>query len=121
MRCMAIAVVLLFACVGCKSVSTAVIDDKGVFLTTGDLQQKYNPKALIEIRQSGLMIFGFIPVSTGTLQEACDRLISEAKKMGADAVINIEYRVHKSAFPISFFWWKRGATVKGTAVKRVAE
>ena len=65
-----------------------------------------------------LMIFGFIPVSTGTLQEACDRLVVEAKKFGADAVINIEYEVYKTPFPISFFWWKRGAAIKGTAVKR---
>ena len=113
-------VVIVAACGGCRSVSTAVIDDRDVFMTTGDLKEKYEPRALIEVRQSGLMIFGFIPVATGTLQEACDKMRSEAKKVGADAVMNLEYKVHKSPFPVSFFWWKRGATVRGTAVKRNA-
>ncbi len=108
---------LLLVCCGCRTVSTAVIDDANVFVTTGDLAGKYEPKGLIEVRQAGLMIFGFIPVATGTLQEACDRIIAEARKLGANAIINLEYRVHKSPFPVSFFWWKRGATVKGTAVK----
>jgi hypothetical protein len=110
--------ILVILCCGCKSICTAAVDYEDVFITTGDLEQEYSPKALIEVRQSGLMIFGFIPVSTGTLQEACDRMTAEAKKVGADAVINLQYKVHKSPFPISFFWWKRGATVRGMAVKR---
>ena len=108
---------LILVCCGCRTVSTAVIDDKNVFVTTGDLPGRYLPKGLIEIRETGLMIFGFIPVATGTLQEACDKIIAEARKLDADAVINLEYTVHKSPFPLSFFWWKRGTTVKGTAVK----
>ncbi len=118
MQRMAFVAVLIALCGGCRTVSTAMIDDRDVFITTGDLAQEYEPKALIEVRQSGLMIFGFIPVATGTLQEACERITAEAKKVGADAVINLQYWVHKSPFPISFFWWKRGATVKGMAVKR---
>jgi len=108
---------LILVCCGCRTVSTAVIDDKNVFVTTGDLQGTYKPKGLNEIRETGLMIFGFIPVATGSLQEACDKMIAEARKLDANAVINLEYKIHKSSFPISFFWWKRGATVKGTAVK----
>lgn len=108
---------LMLVCCGCRTVSTAVIDDRNVFVTTGDLAGKYQPKGVIEIRQTGLMIFGFIPVATGTLQEACDRIIAEARKLDANAIINLEYTVHKSPFPVSFFWWKRGATVRGTAVK----
>jgi len=114
----AILIALIVVCGGCKSIITAAIDYEDVFVTTGDLQESYSPKALIEVRQSGLMIFGFIPVSTGTLQEASDKIVAEAKKVGADALINVEYKVHKSPFPVSFFWWKRGATVRGTAVKR---
>jgi len=94
-----------------------MIDNKGVFLTAGDLPGGYTPRGLIEIRQSGLMIFGLIPASPGTLQEACDRLAQEARKLGADAVINVEYEIHRTPFPISFFWWPRGATVRGMAVK----
>ena len=109
--------VLIILCAGCKSVCTAVVDYEDVFITTGDLRGEYSPKALIEIRQSGLMIFGLIPVSAGTLQEACDMIAAQARAVGADAVVNLEYKVHKSPFPISFFWWKRGATVRGTAVR----
>ena len=114
----AILIALVVVCGGCKSIATAAIDYEDVFVTTGDLQEDYSPKAFIEVRQSGLMIFGFIPVSTGTLQEASGKIVAEAKKVGADALINVEYKVHKSPFPVSFFWWKRGATVRGTAVKR---
>jgi hypothetical protein len=108
---------LILVLCGCRTVSTAVIDDRHVLVTTGDLAGRYQPKGLIEVRQTGLMIFGFIPVATGTLQEACDKIIAEARKLDANAIIDLEYKVHKSPFPISFFWWKRGATVKGTAVK----
>lgn len=94
-----------------------MIDHKDIFITTGDLQKEYDPRAVIEVRQTGLMIFGLIPVSPGTLQEAADLLAAEARKIGADAIINLEYQVHRTPFPISFFWWVRGATVKGTAVK----
>lgn len=111
------AAMIIALCGGCRSVSSAVIDYKDVFVTMGDLRQQYSPKAVIEVSQTGLMIFGLIPVSPGTLQQACDLMADEARKVGADAVINLQYQVHKLPFPISFFWWVRGATVKGMAVK----
>jgi len=109
---------MLLVIAGCRTISTAMIDSDRIFLTTGDLHEEYAPKGLVEVRQTGLMIFGFIPASPGTLQGACDKAAAEAEKLGADALINMEYEIYKTPFPISFFWWRRGAAVRGMAVKR---
>ena len=116
---LALLVGLAVCCGACETVSIAALDHEKFVITTGDLRENYSPTALVEARLWGLVVFGVIPLRPGTLQGACDLVVERAKRLGADAVIDLEYWICRPPFPISFFWWKRGATVRGTAVKRV--
>ncbi|MFH1421287.1 MAG: hypothetical protein ABIH42_01010 [Planctomycetota bacterium] len=109
-------VIILMLC-GCETITTVAIDDKDVLLRTGDLNKPYEPIAFVHVQKSGLLVFGFIPVSPGTLRATKEVFISEGKRLKADAIINVEYGINRLPFPASFFWWGRGAWMKGTAVK----
>lgn len=71
-------------------------------LTTGELPiQDYDPIALIHTERRGLYLLWWVPIISSSLKRTVnERLIREAKNLGADGLIRISYSFNTS--PSSF-------------------
>lgn len=76
---------------------------------------------IAHIEQDGFYLLGFIPMVSVSLQRCLDRLVDNAKKMGADGVADLSHRVNPadvlkfSVFPLPD--WSANIIVTGTAYK----
>ena len=88
---------------------------EGVFVTAGDLPAaSYTPVAFIHATHYGLYLFWEMPVVSATTRKVIDeRLVREAKKRGADAVIEVHLSYSTTpGFPYSL-------VTLGTVVREV--
>ena len=85
---------LLISCaclllVGCAASDKAMLPDD-IWMTSGDIDTPYKPLAAIQVAKIGFRIFSDIEPTS--LDEAiCQMLAEEAKAVGANAVINMEF------------------------------
>lgn len=85
---------LLISCallllVGCAASDKAMLPDD-IWMTNGDIDAPYTPVAAIEVAKIGFRIFSDIE-PTDLDQVLCKMLAEEAKAVGANAVINMEF------------------------------
>ncbi len=116
-----IAVCLLLSfLVGCSSTYVAK-PTAGIKVIRGDMSvSKYTPVALIESERLNFYLFGIAAVKIASA-DAEDQLndvvnnmlVKKAKRLGADAIINVEHDVCVPYFPLCFY----KAEAKGLAVK----
>jgi hypothetical protein len=111
--------VLIFI-TGCTTVDYASVPwegrDKSVFITTGDAPGPYRPIALIEVKHTGFMLFGAIPISPGYLEDVGDEFIKSAQSYGANAAINVTFETYRPPFPLCIIWWISSSRIKGELV-----
>lgn len=76
--------------VGCAASDKAMLPDD-IWMTNGDISTPYTPIAAIEVAKIGFKIFAWVPQPTN-LDEALNKMLAEeAKAVGANAVIGIEF------------------------------
>ncbi len=85
---------LLISCaclllVGCAASDKAMLPDD-IWMTSGDIDTPYEPVAAISVAKIGFRIFSDIE-PTDLDQVICQMLADEAKAVGANAVINMEF------------------------------
>ncbi len=87
----------LLALTGCTVVNTAMIpgapfDGQRLFVTTGDIDQPYQSLGPLQITRKGVYVFGFLDPAGFDLEPAFhEAFLPEARKIGADGVINVEF------------------------------
>jgi uncharacterized protein YbjQ (UPF0145 family) len=87
-------VLLLAPLLGCTAVNTAYLPQGGrneIFVTTGDVKEPYTSLGIIQATRKGARVIGVIDVGSTDLQAGINDLVSEARAMGGDAVINLKY------------------------------
>ncbi len=85
---------LLISCaclllVGCAASDKAMLPDD-IWMTNGDISTPYKPIAAISVAKIGFRIFSDIE-PTDLDQAICQMLAEEAKAVGANAVINMDF------------------------------
>lgn len=120
----------LLALTGCTVVNTAMIpgapfDGQRLFVTTGDLDQPYESLGPLQITRKGVYVFGFLDPAGFDLEPAFqEAFLPEARKLGADGVINVEF--HQTQYTLAtkiigaiFFFAPLPAevTIRGEAVR----
>jgi hypothetical protein len=79
--------ILLLA--GCAASDKAMLPDD-IWMTSGDIATPYTPIAAIQVAKIGFRIFSDIEPTS--LDEAVNKMLAEeAKAVGANAVINMEF------------------------------
>lgn len=90
-------VVALVALGGCTVVNTAVIpgapfEKQKLFVTTGDIDLPYESLGPLQVTRRGVIVFGFWDPAGFNIEDTfADAFIPEARKIGADGVINVEF------------------------------
>lgn len=105
---------VMFLVIGCASVQKAMLPDD-VFITNGDIEEPYTPIAAIQVAKIG---FKFInDLVPATLDDSLSKMLAEeARKVGADAVINVKFC--STPFPGMIFMGFTATTARGIAVER---
>jgi hypothetical protein len=84
-----------------------------IFVTNGDIDEPYTPLGLVSGQSRGFQLL-VVPIGP-SLDEARDMMLEEARALGANAVINVDFYVEKG---VGCLWWHPTACVQGLAVKR---
>ncbi len=130
-RCFAWAAgaLLLVASSGCTIVNSVTLPSQpgtgDVFVTAGDIAQPHDVLGLVQVKRSGVLLFGLIDV-VGTDLEAGfrDVLVPEVKKMGGDGVVRVRFQMTQytgwaKAMGVLFFFvpLPSSVTITGQVVK----
>jgi len=115
---------------GCTVVNTATFpgapfDRQRLFVTTGDIRLPYESLGPIQITRRGVLAFGFFDPAGFNLQDTFqDVFLPEARRLGADGVINVEfeqtqYSIAQKIFGAIFFFAPLPAevTIRGEAIR----
>jgi len=113
-------VVLVSFLVGCSGTYIAK-SPTDVFVTKGDLTKAYTPIAAIQSKTLAIYLLGIgsvplfgTPSPDDQLNDVVNKmLVPKARKLGANAIICLEYDVQVPSFPLMFQW----NMAKGMAVK----
>lgn len=100
---------------GCSAVNIATLPSdrsgKEIFLSAGDIPEPHETLGVIQVRRSGLLLFGFWDVVHTDIQYGLERvLIPEIEAMGGDGAINVRFHqtqyltVTKALFAFPFFF-----------------
>jgi hypothetical protein len=110
-----LALILGLAIMGCTvGHNTTLPPTSEIFITTGDINEPYTPLGLVSGQSRGVQLFGIVPIGP-SIDEARDQMLEQARALGANAVINVQFYVEKG---LGCLWWNPSATVQGMAIKR---
>ena len=90
--------VFVFFLSGCsfffRSVQVAKLpSQEDIFVTSGDIPFSYEPIGFIRVKKYGFKLFWYITMVEVDLDEAINKLlIKKAREMGAEGIINVEYK-----------------------------
>lgn len=120
--------VILVLCSGCLTIdSTAANRDPNFLITESpDIDEPYEPMGFIRAELFGWYFFAYLPIFSVTLDELIwDGIVAEAKKRGADGVINLKYDLEPPSLwrftmlgALPFPDWSSKAVATGMAIKR---
>ncbi len=87
----------LVALTGCTVINTAAVSSdrngKDIFVTAGDIPERYETLGLVQATRSGVLLFGFVDVIGTDLDAGFkDVLIPQVRQMGGDGAINVRFR-----------------------------
>ncbi len=113
--------VLVSFLIGCSGTYIAKAPTD-VFVTKGDLTKAYTPIAAIQSKTMAIYLFGIgsvplfgTPKPEDQLNDVINKmLVPQARKLGANAIIGLEYDVTLPCFPFMLY---RINVAKGMAVK----
>ncbi len=90
--------VFVFFLSGCsfffRSIQVAKLpSQEDIFVTSGDISVSYEPIGFIRVKKYGFKLFWYITIVGVDLDEAINKLfIKKAREMGAEGIINVEYK-----------------------------
>jgi len=132
MKC-GIATFLLLCALGTGCVtmdSTDATRDPGFYITESpEIDEQYEPMGFVRVEKSGWSLFAVFPIVSVTLDELVwEHLVPEAKKRGANGVINLKYELHPASFwsmvslgAVPVPDWSARGVVTGMAVRVAKE
>ena len=110
-----LALILGLSLLACTAGHNTTLPPKSeLFVTNGDINEPYTPLGLVSGQSRGFQLLGIVPIGP-SIDEARDMMLEEARALGADAVINVDFYVEKG---LGCLWWHPTACVQGMAVKR---
>lgn len=89
-------VLLLALLSACTTVDTARVSsypsERGLpFILSGDLQQPYESRGLVQVTRRGVFLFGFADPAGTNLESALRELYPQISRMGGDGIINVQW------------------------------
>lgn len=83
----------LLGLAGCTSVNTASLPQgrNDLYVTTGDVKEPYTSLGIVQATRKGAIAFGFWDVAGTDVQAGINDLVTEARAMNGDAVINLRF------------------------------
>jgi hypothetical protein len=92
MHRLAFLVALLAACTVVNHALPSAQGQPGVFVTAGDTRQPYESLGPVQVTRKGVLLFGFADPAGTDLDAGMADLAEEARRMGADGVINVRFQ-----------------------------
>ena len=109
---LAVSLIFLIFSVSCSVGNQIKLPPKSeIFITTGDIDEDYIPLGLVSGVSRGVQLVFPIGFS---IDEALELMLNEARKLEAEAVINVEFEIAHSQ---GCLWVVPTACVKGMAIK----
>ncbi len=94
--------VFVFFLSGCsfffRSIQVAKLPShEDIFVTSGDIPFSYEPIGFIRVKKYGFKLLWYVTIVGVDLDEAINKLlIKRAREMGAEGIINVEYKYEVS-------------------------
>jgi hypothetical protein len=97
-------VLLLALLSACTTVDTVRVSgepsERGLpFIRSGDLQQPYESRGLVQVTRRGVYLFGFADPAGTSLDPAVRELYAQVSRMGGDGIINVQWSMTQYPLP----------------------